>query len=180
MLGFIAALLMVGWMIGFNVRTLPWLWGAWGEEQTGEELAKLDPRWHVTHDVPSQYGNWDHIAIGPGGVFMIDSKRLTGPVKLDNDCLSAGRTRFEGKTFRGGSFGLREALQQTVPDCPWVQAVVAVWGDFPDAVREHKRVVYVAGGRLTAWLQEQPPRLDHRRLEKVVEGVRHLGTPGDG
>src|SRR5579859_3987767 len=56
LLGFIAAFLMVGWMIAFDVRALPWLWGVWGEEETGEELSKLDSSWHVTHDIANDHG----------------------------------------------------------------------------------------------------------------------------
>jgi hypothetical protein len=65
MLGFITAVCLFGWMIGFNVRALPWLWGSWGEEDTEQELARLGDQWYVRHDIPNAYGNWDHVAIGP-------------------------------------------------------------------------------------------------------------------
>lgn len=65
MLGFATAIVVVGWMIAFDVHALPWLWGSWGEEHTGDELAKLPTGWFVRHDVANGYGNWDHIAVGP-------------------------------------------------------------------------------------------------------------------
>lgn len=128
MLGFITAILLVGWMIGFDVHSLTWLWGAWGEEYTGEELAKLDSDWHVFHDIRRSQGNWDHVVVGPGGLFLLDTKRLSRAAVVVDDALVSGRTRYSGRTFRGAAVGLRDALKASLPSCPWVHAVVVVWG----------------------------------------------------
>src|SRR4051812_23496589 len=64
--------LFFGWNLGFDAHSLRWTWGALGEQWTAEELAKLDASWHVFHDIPTEHGNWDHIAIGLPGVFVID------------------------------------------------------------------------------------------------------------
>jgi hypothetical protein len=174
MLGFATAIAIVGWTIAFDVRALPWLWGSWGEEQTGEELARLGNGWFVRHDVANGYGNWDHIAVGPAGVFMIETKRLTGRIAVTDDGLSSGRTRFAGKTFRGASVGLREALSKNVRSCPWVQSVVAVWGDFHGEVLEREKVVYISGGNLVEWLSHQPTKLDSSSREALVQAVQQL------
>jgi hypothetical protein len=41
--------------------------------------------WVVLHDlaVPGSAANLDHLAIGPGGVFVIDSKQYRGRLRLD-------------------------------------------------------------------------------------------------
>ena len=129
-LGFVSALAVFGWMIGFDAHSLTWLWGSWGEADSAEELKRLGSEWHLAHDIENSSGNWDHVVVGPGGVFMIDTKRLRGQVMVKEDGLSSGRLRYRGVSFRNSAVRLREALQQHIA-VPWVQAVVAVWGEFP-------------------------------------------------
>jgi Nuclease-related domain len=56
--------------------------GAGGEEHVGSVLAALDERWSVIHDVRIGAGNIDHIVIGPGGVFAIETKARAGNVRV--------------------------------------------------------------------------------------------------
>jgi len=52
--------------------------GAEAERWTAEELEKLDPKqWKVFHDVPVRWGNVDHVAVGPGRVYAIETKWTT-------------------------------------------------------------------------------------------------------
>jgi hypothetical protein len=54
-----------------------WRRGAKGERQTAKLLAKLEREgWRVFHDlaIPGSRANVDHLAIGPGGVWVVDSK----------------------------------------------------------------------------------------------------------
>ena len=67
----------------FNVHTQERAWrvGADGEEVIGSRLEKLRSKgWHVLHSVPvgSHGSDIDHIAIGPGGVYTINSKNHPG------------------------------------------------------------------------------------------------------
>jgi Nuclease-related domain len=75
--GFTSGVLFVLWLIG-DVRALPWLWGAAGEEWTEEALNELNRSdWSVEHDVRRpRRGNWDHIATSRAGTFMIESKNF--------------------------------------------------------------------------------------------------------
>ena len=172
-LGFVSALTLFGWMIGFDVHSLTWLWGSWGEIDTAAELKKLGPEWHVVHDIENAYGNWDHVAIGPTGVFMIDTKRLRGRVTVKEDGLASGRTRYSGSSFRGSSVRLRDALQGHV-QVPWIQAVVAIWGNFSETPREEGHVAYVGGPQLVEWLCSRPGRLSSERGELLAHAVRRL------
>ncbi|MHA7283688.1 nuclease-related domain-containing protein [Arthrobacter sp. TMS2-4] len=65
-----------------------WLAGAEGEARVGEQLRWLEPHgWKVLHDVhwPGRpRANIDHIAIGPGGILIIDAKNWSGDVRLRN------------------------------------------------------------------------------------------------
>ncbi len=58
-----------------------WRVGAQGEKWAGEELDKLTKRgWTVVHDVPvgERGANIDHVLVGPGGVFTVNSKYHVG------------------------------------------------------------------------------------------------------
>jgi nuclease-like protein len=78
-----------GWL-GLRFRPSPdavaWRRGASGERRTARLLAPLERQgWAVLHDlaVPASRANLDHLAIGPGGVFVIDSKQYRGRLKFD-------------------------------------------------------------------------------------------------
>jgi hypothetical protein len=63
-----------------------WRRGAAGERRTARLLAPLEQQgWVVLHDlaVPGSRANLDHLVIGPGGVFVIDSKQYRGRLQLD-------------------------------------------------------------------------------------------------
>src|SRR6187402_2325790 len=53
-----------------------WYWGVLGERRTASLLSTLDHQWTVLHSVPVGSGKTDidHVAIGPGGVFTINTK----------------------------------------------------------------------------------------------------------
>ncbi len=57
--------------------------GASGEEHVGRVLGQLSSRWIVLHDVALGRGNVDHIAIGPPGIFAIETKSHPGPIEID-------------------------------------------------------------------------------------------------
>ena len=69
-LGALTASAFFGWYIGGDVFLVPWMWGSLGEEATAGELEKLGSVWFVAHDIENSYGNWDHVVVGPGGVFL--------------------------------------------------------------------------------------------------------------
>lgn len=58
-----------------------WRMGADGEETIGGKLEKLTKHgWHVLHSVPvgSRGSDIDHVVIGPGGVFTVNTKKHPG------------------------------------------------------------------------------------------------------
>jgi hypothetical protein len=71
--------------------------GAAGERLTAQALVQLPDEWVLLHDVRwpgRQYANIDHVAIGPGGIFVIDSKNWSGDVVVRNQVLRQnGRSR---------------------------------------------------------------------------------------
>ena len=176
MLGFITAISLVGWMIGFNVRAVSYLWGSWGEDDTSAELARLGRDWYVRHGIPNPpYGNFDHVAVGPPGVFVIDTKRLNGRrIALDLGGLSSDNIRYRDTTFTGQAYGLRKALFAHARNVPRVDAVVAIWGDFAMEPQEKEHLVYLNATDLVAWLEGRDPILDATRRAALVAAVAAL------
>ena len=58
----------------------PWYVGALGEIEVGVLLGALGPDWMVRHAVPIGQGtaDVDHLVIGPGGVFALNTKHSAG------------------------------------------------------------------------------------------------------
>jgi hypothetical protein len=78
---------VAGWVLRFRTtpETRAWRRGAVGERRTARLLGRLERHgWAVLHDlaVPGSRANIDHLAIGPGGVFVVDSKLYTGRLHL--------------------------------------------------------------------------------------------------
>src|SRR4051812_26627026 len=76
-----------------------WGRGAGGGAGTAAALRGLEQQgWTTFHDVrwPGRpRANIDHIVIGPGGVFVIDSKNWSGDVRVVGDVLYQGSWRRE-------------------------------------------------------------------------------------
>ena len=82
------AALVAGWGLWFrpSADAVAWGRGAAGERRTARLLAPLERHgWEALHDlaVPGSRANLDHLVIGPGGVFVIDSKQYRGRLQLD-------------------------------------------------------------------------------------------------
>lgn len=174
--GVLVGVLLVGWMLGGHVSALSWFLGSEGERMTGTQIEKLGADWHCEHAVEHAYGDWDHVLVGPPGVFLVDSKFTHRTAVATRDALRNGRVAYDGGRFRGGAFDVNRALERHLSRrAPFVQPVVAVWGNFPQEHHEEEGVVYVAGGNLIAWLEELSPKLnapDHAALVVALKEVR--------
>jgi hypothetical protein len=172
-LGATLMMALVGWVVG-DVYSHPWLWGALGERQTAGLLGDLDQSWICEHDLLHERGNWDHVAIGRAGVFLIDTKRVTRPAVVADDTLLSGRIRSNGASFRGAAAGLSAELERRCGTKPWVRAVVVIWGDFPQRCREENRVTYLGADELLGWLRGQPSRLNAESTRRLGDALHHL------
>src|SRR3954471_9346282 len=111
-----------------------WRTGAQAERQTAKQLRGLErDGWRVVHDVRSERGNLDHVLVGPPGVFLLDSKHLTGSTSVAGDVLRVERpddplASYEvprlAAGMRAGAARLGARLEALAPGRPWVQAVV--------------------------------------------------------
>lgn len=165
-----------------------WQQGAFGEQATGKQLKKLEREgWMVLHDLPRETGNVDHVLVGPGGVFVLDSKRTDGRVVVESDTVTV--TRLDDPDLHyvhTGSPHLLRLARETHDRLlagsrinMWVTPVMVWWADFPQGVAEG-RCAHVRGEELIDWLRARPARIARSRLEQVAHGVRAAWLPAGG
>jgi hypothetical protein len=82
----VAALLGLKALDRFTVPVVErWKRGATGEEHVGAVLDALaDQGWRPIHDVSLGRGNIDHVLVGPGGIFTIETKSHPGRIAVAN------------------------------------------------------------------------------------------------
>lgn len=163
-----------------------WQQGAFGEQATEKQLKKLEREgWMVLHDLPRGTGNVDHVVVGPGGVYVLDSKRTDGEVAVDDE----GRvtiTRLDDPTLHyvhTGASHLRRVARETHDQVVaasrlnvWVTPVMVWWASFPQGVDEGP-CVHVHGDELVTWLRARPMQIAPSRLQRVAEAVRAAWVP---
>lgn len=178
---------MTGFVVGLMVGTLPFFWqvflvgqgfaqrsmGAEAERWTADELAKLDQRkWTVFHDVPLRYGNLDHVIVGPGRTYAVETKwTASGGRFLDGAVAQASR---QAKTLTAWL-----AEQGVVRD---VLPILVVWGPGsagalgPDpTLRGDVRVV--AGRAAGSWRARIEAAADRLEIDgPALRAVEHLVT----
>ena len=98
--------------------------GWFGERMTAEELAQLGQQgWRIFHDVPAESGkqefNIDHVVVGPGGVFSIETKmRRKGharPGRKDHEVF------YDGKELSWPWKEDRYGLDQAARNATWLR-----------------------------------------------------------
>lgn len=157
-----------------------WATEAAGRRRTQRTLRPLeDAGWRVHAVELPGGGGFDHVVVGPSGVFVIASRSWDGLVTVDHKgaTITAPDDPGAAWTARGQHRELPPAAAAVVrilaeaTGCPLSapRAVVAVWAEFPDGVAAAGGVSYVAGERLAPWLAEQPHRLDEHHLAALSE-----------
>jgi hypothetical protein len=177
LLGGLAAI-VAGW--GLRFRPSPdasaWRRGAAGERRTARLLGPLEGLgWVVLHDlaVPGSRANIDHLVIGPGGVFVIDSKLYRGRLQLDG----AGRLWHGGyplaPTLQAVSFEADQAAQVlTDPDVVVVPIVAVLGAQVPWGKVVVQGVPVVAARRLPSMLRLLPAVLGPERVAVLADQAR--------
>jgi hypothetical protein len=170
-----------------------WHDGAEGERKTEKALQPLEKAgWTVVHDIQQRFGNYDHVAAGPNGVFLLDSKNLEGVVQIKNGMPHLYRRHDPEadkpiasipKQALGAAAGVKEDIQRRTGHRLWVQAVVVFWSEFPEQLVEADHCVYIHGSRLEAWLAQRPEQLNPARVHDVAAAIQDLaevyGSVGD-
>ena len=131
--------------------------GATGEEEVGGLLEELPgEQWRVIHDASLGRGNVDHILIGPAGVFTVETKSRSEPVRV---------RRVHGATLRQA-----HAQQKAIERVSGVRVEPLIvfsraWVDRPLAMRKGVRVV--PARMLLGYLAKRDATLSAQEVERV-------------
>jgi Nuclease-related domain len=157
---------------------VPWYIGALGERAVGAMLDRLGPDWIVLHSIPVGDGesDIDHLAIGPGGVFTIDTKKHAQKqvVVAGDTFMVAGQRqpyiRASGLEARRVTIALGSALPPGVEVIP----VIAVLDSAGLTVRDQPESVAVVDARaLVTWLCGRTPKLDPSQVQEIAVLAAH-------
>jgi hypothetical protein len=143
-----------------------WRLGAAGERRTAKALRPLLRKgWTVTHDVQRVHENFDHVLVGPPGVFLLETKARAGTVSLEDGVLTirypddpdelVTLPRLAAQ-MRGRTRDLRATHPFENGVRRWVTPVVVLWADFPERRVEHDGITYIHGDELVGWLPSLP------------------------
>jgi Nuclease-related domain len=171
-------------VMGVHTDERAWRLGAIGEELVGAQLARLvakDPRWRVLHSIPvgPDGTDIDHLVVGPGGVFTLNSKhhpRARIWVAGDTFMVNGQRhpyvhaSRHEaGRTARVLSGACGFAVDVTPVVVPVNAHDITVKSSPGDVHVVNRR-------RLRRWLRRRPQVLDDRVIAAVHSAARWGST----
>ncbi len=154
------------------------------EHRTARALDPLQSAgWRFLHDVRGFDTTFDHIAIGRGGVIVLQSMRPDGvvtmcggePILERRPSLDAPPRleRLRPRALTDAS-ALRHDVEQLTGRRLWVQAVVVIWSDFPAGCVVDGHCVFIHGSRLADWLARRPHQLDPAEIDNVAVSVAAL------
>lgn len=155
--------------------------GLLGEQSVAEQLQTLLAEgYRVFHDIPGD-GKWniDHAAVGPAGVFAIETKsRTKRPGKAgerDHEAV------FDGKAIRFPSGYDAEALEQARRNAKWlanmlskstgervtVQPIVALPGWWV-TLTANSDVKVLSGKQVPGFIAAEPPKLSVKVIQQIA------------
>lgn len=168
-----SVLAVFAWMVQSLSDSHAWSLGKMGEEATAEALSGFRQRrmgWHVVNGLLlGSHGDIDHVLVGPGGVFAIESKWTSSACRIEETKVIGPMGREPVSQSRDAAHKvermLRHGLQRFDVE---VQPVVVLWGSGAPhldrgwtAVEE---VLVCEGRRKKDWVQ----LLDGNALDQVM------------
>ncbi len=159
--------------------TSTWLLGSWGEQHTSEALKRLRSRgWHLVNGIPLDRGDVDHVLLGPGGAFAIETKNHSAGWDLDRpDRWLAGAV----SQAREGAAWLHRYLKSTDVGVEVdVLPVLVLWGRVKGEGRVIDGVEVVPGPDLRSWIER--PRVETlvpEDLERAIAGIHRFVAKRD-
>jgi hypothetical protein len=179
------------WLVGRMSEAWDRYLGYFGERYVAEWLEPLKARgWRIFHDVPGEaHGkkfNVDHVAVGPGGVFVIETKtRRKGaarPNRKDNVVYFDGHVIDWpwGEDEHGleqaerNALWLADTLKAETKERVHVSPILALPGWWLEERKPFKnpRLARVANPKwLPAWLGEEPQALSAERIVTIAEAL---------
>lgn len=155
-----------------GAESAPWYWGALGEREVGVLLPRLGTEWTVLHSVPVGRGSSDidHVLIGPGGVFTVNTKRHAGQAvwTAKNTLMVSGQRQRHIPNAAYEAKRASKLLSAAVGHPIHVSGMVVVVGAKSLTVREkHPQVAVVTPRQLLRSLSRRRPVLTPEQVSIV-------------
>jgi hypothetical protein len=145
--------------------------GALGEQQTANALAMLPASgWFTLHDLRwpgKRFANIDHVVVGPGGLFVIDSKAWSGRVEVRDGVLRQNGYKRESAVAEAAAAAMAVAGQVPGLDPYLAKPVLCFVGDH--RIEGWARdVMLCTPHNLVAMLTSRPPVMDAARVRRTL------------
>lgn len=161
-----------------------WRIGADGEQAVAEQLAGAGSHWRVLHAVRvgGRGADIDHVAIGPAGVFTVNTKNhpkaavwVGGDTVMVNGHRVPYMRNSRHEAMRASQL-LAERVGFPVPVTGLIAVVGARRGFTIKRQPEDGAVVVVGGRSIGRFLRSRPPRLGLREIDAIHEVARRSDT----
>ena len=148
--------------------------GERGERHVADMLEELRSNgYRPIHDIVGDGFNVDHVLVGPGGVFAIETKYRSGKgeVTVRNEGVFVGDRLEEKdclKQARGSAAAIRELIHESCGRREWVTPIVVFVGDWKIKNKWRDTNVRVfTPDRLLDYVRQQQPLLTRKDIELI-------------
>lgn len=164
-----------------SAETRSWHRGALGEVVVGRRLARLGAGWFVLHAVPVGAGesDIDHVVIGPGGVFTINTKNHAGQDVwvAGGTFMVAGQRQQHIRNAEHESQRAARLLSSGSRLGVRVQPVIAVVDPKKLTIKRNPQEAIVLTARqLPRWLKRRQKVLSHEHVLRVLSAAERPST----
>lgn len=151
----------------------PWYLGAVGEIAVGRILAQLPAEWIVFHALPvgTKESDVDHVVVGPGGVFTLNTKHHSGKTVwvAERTLMVNGQKQSYIRNSEHEADRIATLLHERMPQLAAVQPVIVLVD--PKSINVKKRpdrVEVLDARRLLRWLTKRPVVLDQSQIDNLA------------
>ena len=145
--------------------------GAHAEEVVAEGLMNLPKGYHVFHDIEFDGFNIDHVVVGPGGIFLVETKSHTGTITAQGDTLLLNGTlpakNFLNQTWRQ-TYNLRNFLKKHSAKEWNVNPILCFTRAYVSVRQPVKEITVVNNRYLSTYLSKQQHRLNSEDIEIIA------------
>jgi hypothetical protein len=171
-------------VIGAHTDERAWRLGDNGEVAVAKELARLDSWWRTLHSVPVGIANSDidHVVIGPGGIFTVNSKNHPdAKISVRGDAFWVnGRHHAYVRNSRYEASRASKLLTQQVGFSVPVTGLIAIYGARGGCTIHEQpddgKVKVVTRVEIAKWLSRRPPILRPDQLDVIYAAARKSTT----
>jgi len=160
-----------------------WIKGDEGEKLVSLYLEDLPGGYFTFNDVtiPGGKGNFDHVVIGPTGIFLIETKNYSGFFKIYGNnwySRSSGQKmeRNPGNQVRLNALDLSKFLNKKLGRRIWITGVVTLINNNFKVIKKPEYYSVVGARDLTRFILRNDDKIDKETVNNVVNFIQDYST----